>query len=147
HRHNLLVLADEVYQENVYVPGREFVSAKKVLHSMGAPYANQIELASFHTVSKGVYGECGLRGGYMELVNIAEGTIDQLYKISSINLSPNVPGQIAMALMCQPPRAGDPSYDQYMQEKQELFRSLQNRARRITDAFNSLEGVTCQETE
>lgn len=37
---------------------------------MGRPFADSVELVSFHTVSKGVYGECGLRGGYMELTNI-----------------------------------------------------------------------------
>lgn len=34
-----------------------------------------------------------------------------------------------------------------MEEKDELLESLKRRARRITDAFNSLEGVVCQETE
>lgn len=39
-----------------------------------------VELASFHTVSKGVLGECGLRGGYVELTNFHPGTIDEMYK-------------------------------------------------------------------
>lgn len=42
----------------------------QVLAEMGYPYSSSVELISFHTVSKGVYGECGLRGGYMELTNI-----------------------------------------------------------------------------
>lgn len=67
----LLLLADEVYQENIYQSRTPFVSCKKVIAEMGYPY-NQMELISFHTVSKGVYGECGLRGGYMELTNIDE---------------------------------------------------------------------------
>lgn len=49
----------------------------QVLAEMGYPYSSSVELVSFHTVSKGVYGECGLRGGYMELTNI-----DQRYKAS-----------------------------------------------------------------
>lgn len=68
----LLLMADEVYQENIYQSKTPFVSCKKVLGGMGYPYTNSVELASFHTVSKGVYGECGLRGGYMELVNFDE---------------------------------------------------------------------------
>ena len=44
----------------------------QVLAEMGYPYSSSVELVSFHTVSKGVYGECGLRGGYMELTNIDE---------------------------------------------------------------------------
>lgn len=45
-------------------------TAAQVLAEMGRPFANTVELVSFHTVSKGVYGECGLRGGYMEFTNI-----------------------------------------------------------------------------
>ena len=37
---------------------------------MGAPYSNKLELASFHSVSKGITGECGLRGGYVEYWNV-----------------------------------------------------------------------------
>jgi hypothetical protein len=35
----------------------------QVLMEMGEPYASGVELVSFHTVSKGTSGECGLRGG------------------------------------------------------------------------------------
>ena len=43
--------------------------------------------------------------------------------------------------------AGDPSYKQFRQEKDYVLESLKRRARKITDAFNSLEGVVCQETD
>lgn len=36
-KHKLVLLADEVYQENVYTP-QPFVSARKVLSDMGPPY-------------------------------------------------------------------------------------------------------------
>jgi hypothetical protein len=42
---------------------------------------------------------------------------------------------------------GDPSYKQFRQEKDYVLDSLKRRARKITDAFNSLEGVVCQETD
>ena len=45
-------MADEVYQENVYQDERPFLSARKVMYSMGEPYSNSVELLSFHTVSK-----------------------------------------------------------------------------------------------
>jgi glutamate--glyoxylate aminotransferase len=118
-----------------------------VLAELGEPYKSGLELISFHTVSKGVYGECGLRGGYMEMVNIDPRTVEEVYKVSSINLSPNLPGQIAMGLMCNPPRLGDASYASFMAEKEQLLSSLKRRARLLTDAFNSMQGVTCQETE
>ncbi|GMF03357.1 unnamed protein product [Ambrosiozyma monospora] len=70
-KYGLVVIADEVYQENVYKG--EFVSVKKVLMELQSLdkqgiYAN-VQLASLHSTSKGISGECGQRGGYMELVN------------------------------------------------------------------------------
>ncbi|KAK2353380.1 alanine aminotransferase [Trifolium repens] len=54
----LVILADEVYQENVYVPEKKFHSFKKVSRSM--QYGeDDISLVSFQSVSKGYHGECG----------------------------------------------------------------------------------------
>jgi alanine transaminase len=36
-------MADEVYQENVYLPGSKFFSFKKVLMDLGSPF-NQMEM-------------------------------------------------------------------------------------------------------
>ncbi|CBJ25743.1 nicotinanamine aminotransferase A [Ectocarpus siliculosus] len=143
----LVLMADEVYQENIYQSKTPFTSCKKVLAEMGYPYSSSVELVSFHTVSKGVYGECGLRGGYMELTNIDQRVSDEMYKLCSINLSPNVTGQVAMGIMCNPPKPGSESYALHMREKEVLLQSLIRRARSIVDAFNGLDGVTCEETE
>lgn len=147
YENKIVLMADEVYQENVYQDERPFVSMKKTINDMGEPYASGQELMSFHTVSKGSPGECGLRGGYVEMANIHPGTVDELYKMVSINLSPNVVGQVALACMVTPPKPGDESYEQYMSEKQGIIQSLRRRARMMTDAFNSLEGVSCEFTE
>lgn len=77
----LVLLADEVYAENIYQDERPFVSMKKVLMEMGGDISKQQELISFHSVSKGPYGECGMRGGYMEMTNVHQGTIDEMYKV------------------------------------------------------------------
>lgn len=37
---------------------------------MGPPISKELHLVSFHTVSKGYWGECGQRGGYFEMTNI-----------------------------------------------------------------------------
>ena len=146
-QNRLVICADEVYQENIYNSSRPFISSRRVLNTMPEPIRSGAELVSFHTVSKGTYGECGLRGGYMELHNMDAGVAQEIYKLASINLSPNVPGQVALGLMVNNPRPGDHSYTQFMQEKSALLESLRVRARRITDAFNNMEGVVCQETE
>jgi len=143
----IVLLADEVYQPNIYQDEKPFVSAKKVLGDLGKPYTDKVELASFHTVSKGVLGECGLRGGYVEFTNFHPGAIDEMYKLVSVNLSPNTVGQAMMSMMVKPPQEGDPSYPTYKKEHDEGNASLRRRAHIMTDAFNSLEGVTCNFTE
>lgn len=66
YKEQLFILADEVYQDNIYATGSKFYSFKKVLVEMGEPYSS-LELASFMSCSKGYMGECGLRGGYAEV--------------------------------------------------------------------------------
>jgi alanine transaminase len=52
----LYILADEVYQQNIYAEGKEFHSFKKVAYEMGVPYS-KMEIASFYSASKGFAGE------------------------------------------------------------------------------------------
>lgn len=121
HRERLVLLADEVYQTNAYDPKHKpFLSFRKVLLEMGEEVADQ-ELFSFHSTSKGVIGECGRRGGYFECTHIDPEVVTQLYKISSVALCPNVPGQLMVDLMTNPPRPGDPSYPQYEKETKGIF--------------------------
>ncbi|MED6194652.1 Glutamate--glyoxylate aminotransferase 2 [Stylosanthes scabra] len=144
---NLVLLGDEVYQQNIYQDERPFVSAKKVLMDIGPPISKEVQLISFHTVSKGYWGECGQRGGYFEMTNISPETVDQIYKVASISLSPNVPAQIFMGLMVNPPKPGDISYDQFVRESKGILESLRRRARIMTDGFNSCRNVVCNFTE
>ena len=60
HRNNMAILADEVYQENVFAKGIKFTSVRKILKSMEPAIANSVELVSFHSASKGQAGECGM---------------------------------------------------------------------------------------
>ena len=61
HKENLILIADEVYQENIYIEGKKFTSFRKVLFDMGEEY-NDVQLFSCHSISKGFLGECGQRG-------------------------------------------------------------------------------------
>eukprot|EP00043_Microstomoeca_roanoka_P029054 m.20681 g.20681 ORF g.20681 m.20681 type:complete len:482 (-) comp8941_c0_seq1:9-1454(-) len=142
---NVVILADEVYQTNVYGT-RPFVSFRKVLAEMGEE-GKHAELFSFHTVSKGVFGECGRRGGYVEAVNIHPAALEQLYKIFSVNLSSNVGGQLMVGLMCNPPKPGEESYELFNKECTDIYESLKRRAEMITVAFNALPGISCQPVE
>lgn len=61
---------------------------------MGEYYSKNVELASFHSISKGYMGECGFRGGYMEAVNLNQEVKEQLRKLVSTRLCPPVTGQV-----------------------------------------------------
>jgi alanine transaminase len=135
----LCILADEVYQENVYRPEDKFVSFKKVVRDLGAT----TELFSFHSVSKGMIGECGRRGGYMEMVNVSDAVREQIYKLFSISLCSNIPGQIMVDLMVHPPRPGDASYQSYREEYNALFESLRRRSMKLSEALSKMKNVSC----
>eukprot|EP00731_Ephydatia_muelleri_P037206 Em0419g3a len=101
HKEQLVLLADEVYQENVYKEGAKFVSFKKVLRSMGP--------------------ECGLRGGYMELIGFDSAMMGQIYKMSSAMLCSTSVGQTVTDVLVNPPRPGEPSYKTFQEGR--VYRS------------------------
>lgn len=113
---------------------------------MGDKYQN-VELFSFHSTSKGMIGECGRRGGYLECVNIDEKVLEQLYKVASISLCPNVHGQVMVDLMTNPPKEGDASYESYQKEVGTIYESLRRRATKLANCFNNLENMTCNDAQ
>lgn len=148
-KEHLVVIADEVYQQNVF-EGR-FHSFKHTLRDMqsrkgGDEYKN-IELASLHSISKGVTGECGHRGGYMELIGFDEEVLAQIYKFVSISLCPPVIGQCLVECMVNPPTPKDPSFPLYKEETEGIFNGLRDRANALYDAFEGMEGVECQKPQ
>ena len=142
-RENIVILADEVYQENIYRPGDKFVSFKKVMCDLKL----NCQLISFHSTSKGYWGECGRRGGYLELCNFDEEVRAQLYKLLSICCCSNVDGQYTMDVMINPPKPGDASYELFQQEKNGILDSLKVRAKKLSTALNKLDGVECKSVD
>ncbi|MDI1489573.1 MAG: alanine transaminase [Ramalina farinacea] len=115
---NLVVMADEVYQTNVFIG--EFTSFKKSLRqlqqsSSSSPSEKEkldnLELASLNSISKGMVGECGHRGGYFELTGFSPDVAAQIYKFVSI-------------MLCPP-----------------------ERATALYEAFKGMEGVECQKPQ
>jgi len=140
---DLVLMADEVYQDNVYREGSQFHSFKKVLHDMGAQEGFQ--LASFHSTSKGFMGECGLRGGYVEVIGLDDDIHLQLNKLQSAQLGSNVVGQVVMDCVVNQPKEGDASYELFNKEKTGVLTSLDARAKYVYQRLNSIEGITCRE--
>jgi len=52
---------------NIYKKGKKFTSFKKICSKLND---KPVDLFSFHSTSKGIMGECGIRGGYFEVHNI-----------------------------------------------------------------------------
>ncbi|XP_007548782.1 alanine aminotransferase 2 [Poecilia formosa] len=142
----LFLLADEVYQDCVYGKESEFVSYKRALAEIGAPLSDSVELASFHTASKGLMGECGLRTGYVELVNLDPAVMKHINNLFSTNSCP-ILGQIALDVMVNPPQPGDPSYPLYLKETQHIRASLAQNVRRVEEVINSFPDFSCQPLE
>lgn len=140
-RHGLTILADEVYQENVYAEGRRFVSFARVLHDLGD---ETVTLASFHSVSKGFLGECGHRGGYVELRNLPGDVMAEFSKLQSISLCANVPGQLAVYAMVAPPQPGEPSYETYAAERTAILSSLKQKAALLAEGINTIPGMSLE---
>ncbi|XP_060538159.1 alanine aminotransferase 1 isoform X1 [Pantherophis guttatus] len=140
---HLFLMADEVYQDNVYAEGSEFHSFKKVLFEMGPKYSESVELASFHSISKGFMGECGFRGGYMEVINMDPAVQQQLTKLVSVRLCPPVTGQILLDAVVNRPQPGDPSYQRFSQEKAAVLGALARKARLTKETFNRAPGIHC----
>lgn len=140
--HDLVVLADEVYQDNVYAAGRRFTSFAKVLHERGM---RDVSLFSFHSVSKGYLGECGHRGGYFEHRNVPPDVVAQLTKLQSVNLCANTPGQVVTYLLVRPPREGEPSHARYVRERDGILSALRERAQLVAEGLNRVPGIRCNE--
>lgn len=146
HDHGLVLLADEVYQENIYAKNKKFTSFKKVARDMGFGEAD-LALISFHSVSKGFYGECGRRGGYMEVTGLPSEVKEQLYKVASVNLCSNILGQVLMATVMTPPTETEAAFSQFAREKDTILSSLGRKAEMLVKGFNELEAVECNVTE
>ncbi|EEC84627.1 hypothetical protein OsI_31489 [Oryza sativa Indica Group] len=145
-KEGLVILADEVYQENVYTENKRFNSFKKVARSLGYDH-HDLSIVSFHSVSMGYYGECGRRGGYMEICGFGDDVIDEMYKLASLTICPNIAGQILISLVMDPPKLGDEAFEIFMVEKEETYSSLLKRAKALQKAFSGLEGVSCNKFE
>jgi len=52
-----------------------------------------------------------------------------------------------MDVVVNPPMPGEPSYEQYMNEKKDVLNSLAQRAKMVAETFNSIEGVSCNEVQ
>lgn len=143
-KNNVYLMADEVYQENIWKNNSKFISFRKIANEMKAFDKNSnFQLVTLHSTSKGFLGECGLRGGFFELLGFDEEVKAEILKLASISLCPNTIGQITTGLMVNPPKEGDASYSIYIKERDDILKSLKKRADILHNALNKLSGISC----
>ena len=134
--HKLMIIADEVYQTNIYEPTRPFVSFKKIIMKK----RSKVPLVSLNSISKGFLGECGHRGGYVEFHNCPEESKGQFLKLASISLSPNGVGQILVDTLVRPPTSLECKTIWDRETKAEI-KSLGLKAKLLQNAINKLPGM------
>lgn len=137
--HSLSVIADEVYQENIYGKELRFNSFARVMAEMNE---TDVSLFSLHSVSKGYLGECGHRGGYLELRNVPDDVLAEFIKIQSIGLCSNVSGQFATYFMVSPPQPGDESYATFIRERDGVLADLRAKAEILSNGLNAIPGMS-----
>ncbi|HXX64840.1 MAG TPA: aminotransferase class I/II-fold pyridoxal phosphate-dependent enzyme, partial [Bacteroidota bacterium] len=137
--HKLAIIADEVYQENVYDSADKFYSFARIMWEMNE---KEVSLFSLHSISKGFLGECGHRGGYLEIRNVPDDVLAQFIKLQSISLCANIAGQIATYMMVAPPVPGDQSYPLYEQERAAVLGDLKAKAEILGRGINSIRGMS-----
>jgi aspartate/methionine/tyrosine aminotransferase len=138
-KHDISILADEVYQENIYSENNKFYSFAKIMNEMKI---TDVPLFSFHSTSKGFFGECGHRGGYAEIRNLPAEVYEEIVKLQSIGLCSNTAGQIVTYAMVNPPKENEESYDLYIKEKTAILKELKKKAEILAEEINKIKGMS-----
>ncbi|KAH0476779.1 MAG: hypothetical protein KVP17_004518 [Porospora cf. gigantea B] len=139
-REKIVILADEVYQDNIFNEDVPFIPMRRLLLEM----KSECPLFSLHSGSKGFMGECGFRSGVLQTENVPEVFTRLLVKYFSVNLCSNVPGQCMMAAILSHPRPDSEEYEQFIAEKTKILDDLTRKAQLAHARLNQMEGVVCQ---
>jgi alanine transaminase len=88
-------------------------------------------------------GECGIRGGYAEVINMDPEVMAMLQKSISAKLCPTVIGQACMDAVVNPPREGEQSFESWDAEVKGVLASLKRRAELVANTLNGIPGFKC----
>ncbi|XP_054241392.1 alanine aminotransferase 1-like [Indicator indicator] len=95
-----------VPQDRAFDADHPFVSFKRVLWEMGAPFCSTVQVISFYFLSKSIAGN-GFRVGFLELVHVEQAVVRPFQVAQSIP-RPCVLGRILLDILMEPPDKGDP---------------------------------------
>ena len=144
YNNGMVIVADEVYQKNIYNPEKKFISFRSVLSKLPYPY-NQTIIFSCNSTSKGVFGECGMRGGYLDMINIPEQLIEPINKLKLLDVCPNISGQVTTDIMVAPPTyetASKETVDHFNKQCADNFENLKIKAEILSNELNKIPRVS-----
>lgn len=81
------------------------------------------------------------------MINLEPAVRAMYQKSISAQLCPTTVGQAAIDVVVNPPKKGEPSYEQFQREKMAVLNSLKERAKLVADTFNSFEGFSCNNVQ
>lgn len=81
------------------------------------------------------------------MINLEPAVRAMYQKSISAQLCPTTVGQAAIDVVVNPPKKGEPSYEQFQREKMAVLNSLKERAKLVADTFNSFEGFSCNKVQ
>nr|XP_054923055.1 alanine aminotransferase 1-like [Dermacentor andersoni] len=111
YKNQLVILADEIFQDNWYCKERPFRSVRAVMNEMGPPYS-RTPLVTFHSLAKGFIAEAGFWVGYLEAINLDSTDRGNLENAMTLSKVPLIT-QVALDCMVKPPQLAESSYDLY----------------------------------
>jgi alanine transaminase len=144
----LFILADEVYRQNIFGPSK-YTSCRSVALAVQAerrasdPRYEQVAVISLHSASKGMAGECGQRGAWMHMSDVPADVRAELLKLVTYSVNPNSSGQALMEMIAHPPQPGEPSYDLYRREFDEIAATIESRITALHQTFARMPLVSC----
>ncbi|EAY12632.1 aminotransferase, classes I and II family protein [Trichomonas vaginalis G3] len=141
-QNKICIIADEVYQDCVYNPAKPFISFKKMVSQV----KSGVQLISLHSISKGFMGECGHRGGYMELYHFPIDVKEQISKMSTYSLCPNAVGQVILDTMAHPPES-DECKSIWDQQKANYIENLKVKSEKLYECLNKLPGISTKKAD
>jgi aspartate/methionine/tyrosine aminotransferase len=131
------LFADEVYQDNNWT--NEWVPFRRIVGKLNSPF-NRTPTYSIHSASKGWYGECGLRGGYVEFLNVDKDVESKIKMIETLPISCSTVGQVVMDMIVNPPTEefeGKEVTELYLTEKNDILKDLRKNAELCLEYFGT----------
>lgn len=111
------------------------------------PYLyNKTIVVSCNSGSKGYYGECGLRAGYLDFYNALDLIYENILKSKMFEICPSIISQLSIDLLVSPPNSSNASNETVKLHKEEvkINTELKLKSQIMSKILNTIPGFSCQ---